>query len=230
MLGSALGRLDDLSPFDLTSDGTLSLLQDAEGNHCSSFPAVLLQLLRAGANLSQDATAPDDIWHRSQQALHLLYAAQSFDPLAWADDVQLRSPRADRLARAYLAIAHRAAVCIYLSRISQTFDRTIELPRSFELLVADSVTYLSFIGTSDPLFTATAWPTFVAGAETKDPVTQAWASDRFRQLWKIEPWGIVSGALNLMETIWQQRTQKAPSEDDDWISDLRSEGIDWLIA
>jgi hypothetical protein len=230
VLGSTLGRFKDQSPEDLTLDGTLSLLQDAEGNHCSSFPAVLLELVRTGANLSRDGTAFNSIQARLKQALWLLHAAQSFDPLAWADKVQHQSPKADRVPRAYLATAHRAAVCIYLTRIFRALDPIAELPRTFESLAADSVVNLSFIGPSDALFTATAWPTFVTGTETKDPVVQAWAVDRFQKLWQVEPWGLIRGALGLMEAIWQQKVQKAPGGDDDWILDLRSKGVDWLIV
>jgi hypothetical protein len=230
VLGSTLGPSTDLSIQDLTLDGTLSLLQDAEGNHCSSFPTVLLQLVRIGASLSQTGTASDSNQAKGKQALWLLQAAQSFDPLTWAQDVQRHSPQVDRLPRAYLATAHRAAVCIYLSHILRALDPVAELPRTFESLVAESSDHLSLINPSDPLFTATAWPTFVTGAETKLPAVQAWVTDHFQQLWQVEPWGLIRGALGLLGAIWERRARQAPSGDDDWVSYLRSKGVDWLIV
>jgi hypothetical protein len=92
------------------------------------------------------------------------------------------------------------------------------------------------------LFTATAWPTFIAGAETKDSARQEWVAQRFRQLWEIEPWGLIKGALGVLERIWVRRRRNRVAvdadgtflnekkRDGDWIKDLRGKGVDWLIV
>ncbi|KAF2716465.1 hypothetical protein K431DRAFT_235322 [Polychaeton citri CBS 116435] len=245
ILGSTLACPIGLVPSDPGSTGTLSLLQDAEGNHCSSFPAVLLQLLRTGAQLSQQDHAPSSPClltgiKRRELLLFLLDAAQSFSPLAWATDLQTRSPATDLLHRTHVASAHRAAVCIYLSRVLLTFYPSIELSNDLDSLVGDVITHLSLIRRSDPLFTATAWPALIAGAETKDLSRQEWVSRRFHELWEVEPWGLIRGALGVLETIWKGRRrgtvideEGAPLEgkmgDGNWIGDLRGRGVDWLI-
>lgn len=107
-------------------------------------------------------------------------------------------------------------------------------------LVADIITHLSFIRPCDALFTATTWPTFIAGAETNDRETQEWVARRFQELWSVEPWGLIREALGLLEKIWVGRRDtvvdneeeiavKQGERDADWISDLLGSGADWLI-
>ncbi|KAI9742851.1 MAG: hypothetical protein M1818_003580 [Claussenomyces sp. TS43310] len=243
ILGSTFACSIGLVPRDTFSTGALSLLQDAEGNHCSSFPTILLQLMRSGAQLSQPNHPSSPLYSatgsKQQQALLLLYAAQSFDPLAWAINLQPRSPATDLLHRTHVASAHRAAVCIYLSRVLLSLYPTTPLSHELESLVADIITHLSFIRPSDALFTATTWPAFIAGAETNDGTRQEWVARRFQELWEVEPWGLIRGALGVLERIWMGRSGvvvngegtplRGKKGDGDWIGDLRGRGVDWLI-
>ena len=234
ILGSTLASSIGLAPSDTFSTSSLSLLQDAEGNHCSSFPASLLQLIRNGARLSH-SNSPF-----SATALHLLHTAQSFDPLTWATDLQQRSPVTDLLQRTHVASAHRAAVCIYLSRVLLSMNPTLQLGQKLETLVEEIVTHSSPIHPSDALFTATTWPAFIAGAETNDPTKQEWVTRRFQELWEVEPWGLIRGALGVLERIWAGRRSEVMDDgegalvegkevDGDWIGLLRDGGVDWLI-
>ena len=65
---------------------------------------------------------------------------------------------------------------------------------------------------------------------------------RFRELWEIEPWGLIKGALSVLERIWMGRRSsrkvvvasgetlaKEEKRNEDWIGDLRGSGVDWLI-
>lgn len=191
ILGSTLARPSGLEPSVSFSTGALSLLQDAEGNHCSSFPTILLQLIRAGAQLSQpnhqSSPLHSSTGSNQPQALLLLSAAQSFDPFAWATTLQPRSPATDLLHRTHIASAHRAAVRIYLSRVLLSLYPTTQLSHNSKSMVADTLTHLSFICLSDALFTATPWPAFIAGAETNDGASQEWVARRFQELWEVEP-------------------------------------------
>lgn len=226
------------------SNSALSLLQDAEGNHCSSFPTILLQLVRNGAQLSQPNHPSTPLYFstgsKQQEALLLLYTAQSFDPLAWATNLQPRSPTADLLHRTHIASAHRAAVCIYLSRVVLSICPTAQLSHNLESLVTDTITHLSLIRPSNALFTAATWPAFIAGAETNDPGRQEWVLRTFHELWEVEPWGLIRGALGVLERIWEGRRGgvvvngketllKGNKGDENWIEDLRGSGVDWLI-
>lgn len=214
----------------------LSLLQDAEGNHCSSFPAILLQLLQTGARLYPSSTHTSSALAESsnrlenqQQALHLLSAAQSFDPIIWAAELQQRSPTTHLPHRIHVASAHRAAVCIYLSRVSLSLDLTTQLSFDFKSLVADIISHLSFIHQSDAMFTATTWPAFIAGAETNDVGSQTWVKRRFQVLWKVEPWGLIRNGLGVLENIWAEKRSMDGKRDCDWLRSLRAKGVDWLI-
>ena len=244
ILGSSLACSSGLGASDPISTGAVSLLQDAEGNHCSSLPTTLLQLIRIGAQLLQPNHPSSPLvsspGSKQDQARLLLSAAQSFDPLVWATNIQAYSPAPDLLHRTHTAFAHRAAVCIYLSRVILSLDPTIQLSQDLENLVADVITYLSFIGPSNPLFKATTWPAFVAGAETNDSVRQEWVRRRFQELWEVEPWGLIRGALEVLERIWTGRSNgavvdeggnllKGEKGDKDWVRELRGMGVDWLI-
>lgn len=175
-----------------------------------------------------------------REAVVLLDSARSFDPRKWATDLQTRSPARDLALRIHVASAHRAAVCIYLSRILLSIMPTRQLPIDLEHWVAEIIHHLSFIRPSDALFTATTWPAFVAGAETNDCARQKWVVVRFGELWQVEPWGLLRGGLEVLESIWDRKrrramvhsegifVEKSPGPDD-WIRDLRERGVDWMI-
>lgn len=223
----------------------MSLLQDAEGNHCSSFPAALLPLIQSGAQLlkmDDVSRFPDTlIDSRQYDALHLLQAAKSFDPAIWAIDLQPRSPADDLLHRTIIASAHKAAVCVYLSRIILALWPSTVLPDDLETLAAEIITHLSNMHPGDALFTATAWPAFIAGLETVDPTNRAWVVRRFQELWEVEPWGLTREALEALRTIWDGRNNEDAvksgndgfynqEENWNWIEKLKNIGTDWLIA
>jgi hypothetical protein len=115
------------------------------------------------------------------------------------------------------------------------------LPDDLQILAAEIITHLSHLHPGDALFTATAWPAFIAGLETCDATNRAWVERRFQELWKVEPWGLTREALGALWTIWAGRKKEAllTSSDDEffkseenwnWIKRLRSLGADWLIA
>jgi hypothetical protein len=223
----------------------MSLLQDAEGNHCSSFPAALLPLIQTGAQLlksNEISTSPDTSTDLEQQKVfHLLHAAKSFDPAAWAINLQPRSPADDLLHRTEIASAHKAAVCVYLSRIILTLWPGTVLLDDLEMLAAEIIAHLSNMRPGDALFTATAWPAFIAGLETVDLANRDWVVRRFQELWEMEPWGLTREALGALETIWDGRKNEDAvkssndrlhkhEEDWNWIQKLHRMGTDWLIA
>lgn len=242
IFGSTLADSAGLAPVDAMSVNARSLLQDAEGNHCSSFPAVLLQLIQSGSLLSQPnhSSCPSDvqIWSRQQQGLQLLSAAHTFDPYAWATALQPRSPATDLQDRMHVASAHRAAVCIYLIRVLLSINPFATLTCNLEPLVEEITAHLSFVRPNNPLFTATTWPAFIAGAEASDGYRQKWVASRLHELWTVEPWGLIRGALGVLERLWARRRSgevidsegnAQMAEADNWVNELRGKGVDWLI-
>ncbi|EEY22243.1 acriflavine sensitivity control protein acr-2 [Verticillium alfalfae VaMs.102] len=227
------------------STTTMSLLQDAEGNHCSSFPAALLPIMQAGAQLlkmNDDSTSPDTLADsRRYGALHLLHAAKSFDPAVWAINLQPRSPADDLFHRTEIASAHKGAVCVYLSRIILALWPSTVLPDDLEALAAETIIHLSCMQPGDALFTATAWPAFVAGLEIADLTNRAWVVRRFQDLWELEPWGLTREALGALTTIWDGRKNEDATKSRNnevyeqqrnwnWVEKLKSIGTDWLVA
>ncbi|KAL0933709.1 uncharacterized protein CTRU02_210508 [Colletotrichum truncatum] len=225
---------------------TMSLLQDAEGNHCSSFPAALLPLIQAGARLlrktDDDSKHPDSLTNSGlRDALHLLDVARSFDAAVWAINLQSRSPADDLFYRMEIAAAHRAAVCIYLSRVILALWPSTVLPDDTEKLAVEIITHLSHMRPGDALFTATAWPAFIAGLEMVDPTNRAWVAVRFQELWEKEPWGLTREALGVLSTMWEFRKnadavessngqRRRQEENWNWIKKLEDMGADWLVA
>ncbi|KAK4565597.1 hypothetical protein LTR86_004214 [Recurvomyces mirabilis] len=221
----------------------LSLLKDAEGNHCSSLPAVILHVLHRGALVRQRVARLDSssaaTTVQQDEASCLLQIARSFDARQWATDVQSRSPAADLQARFDVASAHRGAVCIYISRICLQLGLLREVVSPLEDLVTEVIAHLSNISTESPLFVATTWPSFIAGAETNDSAKHVWIRERFQQIQAREPWGVIGNAAGLLEKIWQKRsvglrqtaqeTSASVYPYNDWLDLVSEDANEWLI-
>jgi hypothetical protein len=225
---------------DSVSPHIESLYRDADGTHCSSFPSILLRLIHAGTELSQqDHSVPVEV--RQNKLFVLICAAKAFDATAWAGKIQPLSPIADFEQRTMVARAHKAAVTIYLSRLLVSLYPTTKPSCDFEALVTEALDNISGIDISSPLFTATTWPTFIAGAETKLAEKQLWIATRFRERWEAEPWGLLEGALETLKAMWTLKRGRAEDKgmilssehdigtDGDWVQYLRKTGVNWLI-
>lgn len=215
---------------------TIPLLRYAEANNYVSFPAVLLQSLSAitqlSRKLSSGATAGEPSKVAQAQAFALLSTTQSFDPLSWATELQKISPQCDLDSRIHIASAHKAAVCVYISRVLLSLSPNSEIHGNLEGLVSDIIFHLSFISREDALFKAASWPTFVAGAETRDLERQAWAMARLHQLWLYVPWGYFRSIMEVLAGVWQKRNAETGLQPSglDWIEDLMTLKVDCLIA
>lgn len=239
ILGSTLACSLGPSSNEEVFEDSLSLLQDAEGNHCSSFPTALLRLVQEGARLLQSDPQPSPESKQHQVAV-LLVSAQAFDVHKWATQVQLHSPATDFLPRMHVAAAICCAVCIYLIRVYLSLSPNSEPPEDLELLVEDALHHLSYIDDTSALFKATPWAAFVAGAETNVPARQEWVARRFLELWEVQRWGNIREALGVLETIWREKREqvlmddrkdgvKCLKTDGNWIRGLRGKGVYWLI-
>ncbi|KAK6437205.1 hypothetical protein LTR95_006604 [Oleoguttula sp. CCFEE 5521] len=240
IIGSALASPTSFENATPSRDTALSLLQDAEGNHCASFPTLLLQVMQRVAQLYRGSqhSEHDSFGHCSveKQTRLLLRTAQSFDPLTWATNIQHHSPTSDLLHRMHVASAHRAAVCIYLSRLLISSDPDARPGQSLDPLVSEAIHHMSHIRQCDPLFAATTWPAFVAGAETNDVQQRDWITERFQELWQGEPWGTGRSASDVLRGIWSDKNERivhgehgSARDSADWISNLKNAGVDWLI-
>ncbi|KAL4807910.1 fungal-specific transcription factor domain-containing protein [Aspergillus unguis] len=220
-------------PFLSNSDIIASLTR-AEPNSYLSLPTPLLQLLFRACELSnlvsRRSTEPLVLL---QQANTLLRAAEAFDAYAWASHLQQNSspsfcsssPSPRTQSRIHIALAHQAAVKIYILRSVDTIS-----PRepNTETLVTEIVAHLSLVSARDPVFMATCWPSFIAGAETRNPGYREWAVQRLRRFWELMPWGYVKTAEEVMRTTWELRDRGDMRGS--WIQQVKGLERCWLIA
>jgi len=243
IMGSTLSPPTDIhGPHRSSLYGNIPLLEDAEGNHCSSFPSSLLQVLQAGARLSRPSSASGLITSSDREAAaicsELISTTEAFDPQAWASNLHLRSDvENDTNHRTHIASAHRAAVLIYLTRLMLSYRRqdiAAQLCCDLEPLVTRVIVHVSAIPPSNPLFAATTWPSFIAGAETRVLTNRGRAKQQLGEVWNVQPWGSVKGAARLLEELWAGRPAfedgtTTPMTDGDWVNELRHRGVEWLI-
>ena len=163
----------------------------------------------------------------------LLHATEIFEPVSWA--MSTRTPAADLMDRISVASAHRLGVIIYLTRTRDMLGPDSASHNSLEILVADIISHLSVVSQSSALFTATTWPTFIAGLETSDSTRQAWVANQLQELWNAEPWGLIRGALSLLERTWEERRNQEYANHSgfcfqrSWIVELKAKGVNWLV-
>ncbi|KAL4866241.1 fungal-specific transcription factor domain-containing protein [Aspergillus spectabilis] len=205
-LGCTLMNTGTLSdPFSFEGD-IIEVLTRAVVNSYLSLPTPLLQILFKACELSNRiaGTSMNETANCAflfNEANTLLRAVQAFDVNAWAEGLEGNSS-ARTLSRVHTALAHQNAMRIYICR---SVDHIAPLGEDTEALVTNMVCHLSFVGVDDPIFKATSWPTFIAGAETDNPVYRQWALDRLHEFWNLSPWGYLKTAVEVMQTTWRLR-------------------------
>ena len=198
------------------------ILERTEAYSYLCCPAALLKIILATSQLSVSVLhTTDEALHAeaTSTALGLLNQALALDTGAWAaslhrqqqeqssggGNVNLDAADADAEAahREHVASAHRSAACLY---ILQAVPSTRALgPISSDDLVTDILAHLERVGERDAHFKATSWPTFVAGAETRDPETRTWLLGRLLAVWRVCPWGYIFTAVGMLKKMWELR-------------------------
>ncbi|KAL4966140.1 Zn(II)2Cys6 transcription factor [Aspergillus stella-maris] len=245
VLGSTLMNTATLSdPFSISSDITASLTR-AEANSYLSLPTPLLQILFKACELSNlvslstmldadPSTTSTTTETFLAQARNLLDATTSFNIYTWASILEGSESSTRALSRIHTALAHKNAVQIYIIR---SVDCLASMTEITESLVAGIIENLSLVPITDPVFKATCWPAFIAGAETDNPVYRRWAQDRLREFWELIPWGYVRTAGDVMMTTWRLRDAAGRTGEDNvgkrkgsWVQQLKGLQKYWLIA
>ncbi len=135
-------------------------------------------------------------------------------------------------SRMHVASAHRSAACLYILQ-ALPLARAVR-PVDTTLLVNDILSHLGHISENDPFFKATSWPTFIAGAETRNAEKRTWALARLLAIWRICPWGYIFSAIEMLKVSWEmQDTGSAGSRSEggiNWLQGLKSMGFDNLIV
>ncbi|KAL4883157.1 fungal-specific transcription factor domain-containing protein [Aspergillus karnatakaensis] len=230
VLGSTLMKTSTLSDPFLFAGDIMEVLTRAEANSYLSLPTPLLRILFKAcelSNLVSTTKGQEESTALIENAYILLQAARSFNVNAWAEGLE-RSSSTRALSRIHTALAHQSAVRIYICR---SVDQIAPLGEDTEALVDNIVTHLSAVGVDDPIYKATSWPTFIAGAETDNPVLRRWAMDRLQVFYNLIPWGYVKTAGEVMQTTWRLRDAGGDcSRSASWIQEIKALERYWLIA
>lgn len=202
--------------------------QTAAYSYICSPPEILEVLytasqLAAAANL--DTMATDEA---AAAGAALIRKAQSFDIRAWAADLH-RLPQFSRIpveSRFHAGSSHCLAACLYT--IQAIPDAGAYLGEGAgERLSKEILEHLAMVPDDDPNFKATTWPTFIAGAEAKDPQTRAWIMNRLRRLLFWCPWGFLYTAIETLEVIWSLDGKRGNRG---WVQTLTDPDVNFLIV
>ncbi|KAL5044591.1 hypothetical protein BDW71DRAFT_185835 [Aspergillus fruticulosus] len=244
ILGATLMKTNTLSDPFLFPGDIFAALTRAESTSYISLPTTLLRTLFKACELSNLVSvstmlnSPNtDYSDILSQAHTLLQTTKSFDAHAWALSLEGSSDSSRALSRVHTALAHQNALLTYICRSVDSIASPTALGENTDTLVTNIITHLSLVGSTDPMFVATTWPTFIAGAETDNPVYRRWAVDRLAEFWSLMPWGYVRTAMEVMETTWRLRDEAGPRDKaeglvrrESWIQQLKGLERYWLIA
>ncbi|KAJ9197545.1 transcriptional regulator family: Fungal Specific TF [Paecilomyces variotii] len=264
IMGSTLARPGALSkPFysHKMGPGILKRLEQTSWVGC---PAYLLEVIffvhaqrYSDTDLYDSESSPLNHLSSPESLLHHI---QNFDPSAWAQEMQNFFFLTDLSARLALASAYKAAVYLYASRVlskskpnSSSSVTPVKYYRSREHSeAADELIYqLSLIRSPDPHFKCLIWPTFIAGAESKNVSQRTFALDRLQALWTAISSINVRNAAWVLGIMWQRQDERRlqreqaftsdesinlnhdgnddDNDDFDWIQELDNSPADWLF-
>lgn len=205
----------------------LPLMERVEADSYLCCPARILHLILDASQLSGDATGAEIAPSVTAAALELIHRALAFDIRAWAVNLQPWTKVPDLSSRTAVAMAHRAAVCLYiLQAIPSTRAHS---PVSVPALVSEILAHLAGVDEGDPHFKATSWPTFIAGAEARDAASREWVLGRLMKLWECCPWGYVFAAVEMLRRTWEMRDEGSVDEVG-WLQEFWAMDMGFLIV
>ena len=208
----------------------LPVMKRVEVNSYLSCPPEILQIILIASQLSYESPCTDWSLPAADEALALIDQALNFDILAWAEQLQRVPHVTDIESRVHVASAHRSAVCLYILQ-ALPLVRSLR-PVDVDFLVDDILQHLSAVGDGDPYFKATSWPTFIAGAETRDAEKRTWTLKRLLAIWEACGWGYIFTAIEMLKATWQLQDAGSPGSagEVNWLQDLKGLGFDFLIV
>ncbi|KAH7134346.1 fungal-specific transcription factor domain-containing protein [Dactylonectria macrodidyma] len=206
----------------------LPVMKRVELTSYLSCPPEILQIILSASQLSHETPSwADSFLPAADEALALIDQALTLDIPAWAAHLQRHGNVTDLESRVHLASAHRSAACLYILQ-ALPLVRAVR-PVDTDVLVSDILSNLAFIGEDDPYFKATSWPTFIAGAETRDPEKRTWSLTRLLAIWEICPWGYLFTAIEMLKATWALQDASGETQVN-WLRDLRGLGFEHLIV
>lgn len=221
VLGSAIGGVAPASWSEQDLAAVLSVLKRAEAHSYHCCPPEIMHILLSASRLGNTASADPG---RVDQALALLHQARSLDVFEWVYSIRGLSDQDDLSIRVSVALAHRAATCLY---ILLAVPEAAPFPESVDLLVQEVLSNLAGVPIDHIHLKGTIWPTFMVGAQTNDPAQRAWCTERMEAVWTrnpwICPWGYIRTAVQTMQQLWDAR-DRAPAGPvrGNWLLEMQS--------
>lgn len=203
-------------------------MKRVEVNSYLSCPPEILQIILVASQLSYESTCTDWSLPAADKALALIDEALAFNIAAWAEQLTRLPHITDIESRMHVASAHRSAVCLYILQ-ALPLVRSLR-PVDVNFLVEDILQHLSAVEEGDPYFKATSWPTFIAGAETRNPEKRTWTLKRLLAIWKNCRWGYIFTAIEMLKATWQLQDAGGHTGDVNWLQGLKGLGFDHLIV
>lgn len=156
----------------------------------------------------------------------LLHHIQAFDPIAWAMDLQSYLYLPDLTMRIALATTYKAAVYLYTSRVLSRPRAGLTIASSWFGLPADHdavanllIHQLSVIPAQDPHFKCLIWPTFIAGAECRDPALRPRILETLSTLYSAIATVNVRNAAWVLSLMWRKQDLKREQQQQESSSD-----------
>ncbi|KAL6234369.1 hypothetical protein BDW75DRAFT_231214 [Aspergillus navahoensis] len=232
ILGATLMKTNTLSDPFLFPGDIFAAVTRAEATSYISLPTTLLHTLFKACELSNLVSVSTmlnnpktDYSGILSQAQTLLKSTKSFDAHAWALSLEGSSDSSRALSRVHTAPVHQNALLTYICRSVDSIASPTALGENTDTLVTNIITHLSFVASTDPIFVATTWPTFIAGAETDNPVYRRWAVDRLAEFWSL-----VGTAWRLRDEAGAGDRAEGAVKRESWIQQLKELKKYWLIA
>lgn len=226
VLGSAFSPPKSATFSHFQPDQLPSTLKRAAANSYLCCPPEVLEVLYAASQLS---AASDDDEGATAEAIALIQRAQAFDVQQWAEDLH-RNPLFSKIpveSRVHVGSAHRLAACLYT--VNAIPSAGVQLGEGAgERLSHEIFEHLACVPDEDPNFKATPWPTFIAGAEVKDPEMREWVMHRLRRLVFWCPWGFLYTAMETLKVIWELDEEGKSQKG--WLKMLQDPELNFLIV
>ncbi|OKL60434.1 hypothetical protein UA08_03998 [Talaromyces atroroseus] len=262
IMGSTLARPGVLSrPFYSPGMGT-AVLKRLERTLWVGCPAYLLDAIffvhaqrysepGETAEYSLSFLSPSGEATRPESPLAILRHIDTFDPYAWAEDMQSYLALPDLSQRIALARAYKAAVYLYARRVVSKMTPTTTTFSSDRITTSTGTTgplrdrrivenellqNLSFISPDDEHFKCLIWPTFIAGAESTSIEQRMTTLRLLGSLWNGFYSFNLQSAASVLKVMWdkqdeRQRNRQAGGtfllSDIDESIDVE-EGFDWI--
>ncbi|KAM6510126.1 hypothetical protein FALCPG4_017753 [Fusarium falciforme] len=208
-----------------------SVIRFASNNSYICCPAEILQILLAVARLSNEPSDDNvSIARITEEGMEHMNRAMSYDLDAWAREIK-NVPHGRQVteiqSRTHAGRAHQLACCLYILYAVPSIRKYLP-PDTEQTLEQDLFLQLLSIPHGDPSFKTSPWPTFIAGAQARDPERQTWSMSRMKRLADCLPWGFVYTSIDTLQVIWDRRREDGAQHN--WLQILKDPEVAFILV